>query len=75
MNWLELSNNNWLNLDHLVTVNFVHENDPDTGRRKFKATLITVKPGGSDRSFIFDADAEKLKTALETCSGGFSRAQ
>lgn len=68
MTWLELSNNTWLNLDHLVTVSFVHENDADTGKRKFKATLITTKPGGSDRSFVFDEDATKLQSYLKNKS-------
>ena len=59
--WLELRDA-WINTEHLVRVDFT----TDEGR--FKATLITVKPGGSDRSFLYDDDASKLKAVLEMSS-------
>ena len=56
--WLELGNI-WLNTDHLVRVEFVTTNNALT------ATLITTKPGGSDRTFMTGEDAQKLKTFFE----------
>jgi hypothetical protein len=61
--WLELGNV-WVNTSHLVRVEFC-ENDQNSGG-KFAATLTTVKPGGSDRTFVYDDDARKLKKVLET---------
>lgn len=57
--WLELSNA-WINTDHLVRVEFVTEES------QLKATLTTIKPGGSDRTFVYDDDARKLQTMLES---------
>lgn len=57
--WLELSVG-WINTEHLVRVEFATEES------KLKATLITVKPGGSDRTFVYEDDARKLQAMLES---------
>lgn len=59
--WLELSEA-WINTEHLVRVEFGAEETTN----RFKATLITVKPGGCDRTFVYDDDARKLQSVLES---------
>lgn len=48
----------WVNLDHVARVEFLQEGG------KLTATVITTKPGGSDRSIFQGDDAERLKLAL-----------
>jgi len=63
--WLELSEA-WINTDHLVRVEFTNKGLQQEAVQPcwLKATLITIKPGGSDRTFVYNDDASKLQTAI-----------
>jgi hypothetical protein len=50
MNWIKLTNF-WINLDTIVRVEFL-----DSAGKK-TATLISVKPGGSDKTVLAHDDA------------------
>lgn len=63
--WIELgiarpgSNSNdiqnvWINTDHIVRVEFTQDT----------ATVISTKPGGSDRSIYKGDDAQRIRLAL-----------
>ena len=49
----------WVNTDHIVRAEFLTEGS------KLTATVITTKPGGSDRSIFNGDDAERLRLALD----------
>lgn len=49
----------FINTDHIVRVEFSIENNVDV------ATVITVKPGGSDKSIYRGDDAKRLKLVME----------
>lgn len=55
--WLKLSNS-YLNMNHIVRVELTQ----DTNRES--VTLISTKPGGSDRTILFDEDAKIIKNWL-----------
>jgi hypothetical protein len=69
--WLELGrerpgstsqNNNariWYNTDHIVRVEFIPEGTNLT------ATVISTKPGGSDRTIFKGDDAQRILQALQ----------
>jgi len=48
----------WVNTDHIVRVEFIQEGAVLT------ATVISTKPGGSDRTIFKGDDAERLRLAL-----------
>jgi len=48
----------WVNTDHIVRVEFTQEGPMLT------ATVISTKPGGSDRTIFKGDDAERLRLAL-----------
>lgn len=49
----------WVNTDHIVRAEFLSEGS------KLTATVITTKPGGSDRTIFNGDDAERLRLALD----------
>jgi hypothetical protein len=52
--------NIWINTDHIVRVEFVQDSN-----KPLTATVITTKPGGSDRSVFTGDDAERIKLSLQ----------
>jgi hypothetical protein len=66
--WLEIGNQ-WFNLEHVVRVEFSGEEKPNLASKvasvPFQATIITVKPGGSDRTLLQGDDARKIKAILK----------
>jgi len=48
----------WVNTDHIVRVEFIQEGAVLT------ATVISTKPGGSDRTIFKGDDAERLRLTL-----------
>jgi len=52
-------NRTWINTDTIVRVEFLEENNVLT------ATVVTTKPGGSDRTLYRGDDASRIKIALE----------
>ena len=61
MNWIKLTTS-WVNLNTIVRVEFL---DNPTGKT---ATLISVKPGGSDKTVLGYDDASILEKFLESNS-------
>lgn len=60
----------WINMDHIVRVEFTQEGPVLT------ASVISTKPGGSDKSVFRGDDAERLrlvmaKIALTQITGGW----
>lgn len=49
----------WINTDHIFRVDFVTENKNTT------ATVISIKPGGCDRSIFQGDDADRLLSLLK----------
>ena len=56
--WLKLSSF-YLNMDHIVRVELVQDSNRET------VTLISTKPGGSDRTILHDQDAKIIKAWLD----------
>jgi hypothetical protein len=56
--WLKLSTC-YLNMNHIVRVEFNQDINRDS------VTLISTKPGGSDRTILIDDDAKAIKIWLE----------
>lgn len=56
--WLKLSTF-YLNMNHIVRVELTQDANRDS------VTLISTKPGGSDRTILFDEDARIIKSWLE----------
>lgn len=56
--WIKLSSF-YLNMDHIVRVEFLQDSNRET------VTLISTKPGGSDRTILYDEDAKIIKNWLE----------
>lgn len=53
------SNRIWVNTEHIVRAEFLAEGDNLT------VTVVSTKPGGSDRTVFQGDDAKRLKLALE----------
>jgi len=49
----------WVNTDHIVRAEFLSEGD------KLTVTVVSTKPGGSDRTVFQGDDAERLRMALD----------
>lgn len=50
----------WVNTDHIVRAEFLTEGD------KLTVTVVSTKPGGSDRTIFQGDDAERLRLALHS---------
>jgi hypothetical protein len=61
MNWIKLTNC-WINLDTIVRVEF---SDNTTNK---SATLISIKPGGSDKTVLAAEDASILEKYFQNKS-------
>ena len=59
MNWIKLTNS-YMNLDNIVRVEIL---DNPTGKI---ATVISVKPGGSDKTVLGGEDAAILENFLNS---------
>ena len=53
----------WINTEHIVRVEFLQEGPVLT------ATVISTKPGGSDRTIFKGDDAERIRLALNSVRG------
>lgn len=68
MGWLQIGSQ-WFNMDHVVRVEFAGVEFPNLASKvavaPFQATVISVKPGGSDRTLLQGDDARTLKAYLQ----------